>query len=165
MTEHLKSPFSHCLDELLSAMSIYLSRLHYHYSIYTYGVEKMKIMRNNNNELRHASPLVDLSCEDLYCPDVESCVDLIEKYHAGVKECYLEHLDTPLLSSRESHIEISIEELHVKSVFWKEFLDHTSKYESCRWLRTRIFQSECMSIHCTEILEKAYTRDLRDILK
>ena len=122
-------------------------------------------MRNNNNKLRHTSPLINLSCEDLYRPDIESRVDLIEKYHTRIKEGYLEHLDTPFLSSRESYIEISIEKLCIESIFWKQLLDHTSEHKSSRGLYSRIFQSECMRVYRAKVFEKTDTRDLWDILE
>lgn len=95
----LETCLSHFFYEFFSAMAIYLSRLHDYHSIDIYSIKKMKIMRNNNDQLRHTSPLVDLLRQDVYSTDIETRVDLIEDDDPRIEERYLEHLDTALLPS------------------------------------------------------------------
>jgi hypothetical protein len=133
-------------------MSIYLSRLHYQHLINIYRIEKVKIVGNNNNQLRHTSPLVDLFREDIDSTDIETRVDLIEDDHTRIKEGNLEHLNTTLLSSRESHIEITVEELRIESIGWQHLLYHTTKYKWCGSFLARMSSSEGVSIDSAEIL-------------
>ncbi len=161
----LKSFLSDVVYEFLSAMAIYLSRLHYYHSIDLYRVEKMKIMRNNNNKLRHTSPFFYLPPEDIYSTDIETRVDLIEKYTCRIKKGDLEHLYTSLFSSRESYIEIPIEKLRIESIFWKHFFYHPPKDKWSRSLHIWILEREMMRIYRTKVFEKPNTWDLRNILK
>lgn len=146
-------------------MTIYLSRLHYHHLIYLYRIKKMEIMGNNNNQLRHTSPFFYLLGEDIYRSDIESCIDLIEKYTHRVEKSYLKHLYTTLLSSREPDIEISIKEFCIESIFRKHLFYHTSKYKRGRSFGIRIMECKVMTINRTEVFEKSYPWDFRNILK
>lgn len=161
----LKSFLSDIVYEFLSAMAIYLSRLHYEHSIDLYRVEKMKVMRNNNNKLRHTSPFFYLPPEDIYSTDIKTRINLIEKYTCRIKKSDLEHLYTSFFSSRESYIEISIEELGIESIFWKHFFYHPPKDKWSRSLHIWILKGEMMRVYRTKVFEKANTWDLRNILK
>ena len=90
-------------------MSIYLSILHYQYSVYIDRIKQMKIMRNNNTCFSFCPPYVDLSSKELDSTDIKSRIYLIEEYSIRIKELDLKHFDTSFFPTRESYIEISIE--------------------------------------------------------
>ena len=146
-------------------MSIYLSRLHDDDSIYTYRIEEMEIMGYDNTYFSIGSPLFDLLREEVECTDIETRVDLIENDTLRIEEGDLEHFDASFFSTGESDEEITIEKIRFDTIFWKELLYHSTKYESCGSLCARILIHEMPSIDRPEIFDKSYPWYLRNILE
>ena len=67
-------------------------------------------MGDEDDRLACCSPCVDLLAEYIDRIDIETRVDLIEDDHSRIQESNLEDLDTPLLTTRESDEEITIED-------------------------------------------------------
>lgn len=134
-------------------MAIYLSRLHYQHAINIYRVKEMEVMRNNNNQLRHISPFFYLLRQDIYCSDIKSCIDLIEKNTLWIKESNLKHLYASFFSSGESDIEITIEKLGIKSIFWKHFFYHSPEDKRSGCLHIWVFECEMVRIDRSKIFE------------
>ncbi len=153
------------LYEFLSAMSIYLSRLHDDNSINTYCIEEMEIMRNNNTYFPLYPPCIDLSREEVKSSDIETRVDLIEDDTRRIEEGDLEHFDTPLFSTGKSYKKITVEKSWLDTIFWKEFLYHSTKYESGRCFFLRILIHEVSSIDRSEVFDESYPWYLRNILE
>ena len=122
-------------------------------------------MGDKDDRLACCSPCVDLLAEYIDRIDIETRVDLIEDDHSRVQESDLEELDTPLLTTRESDEEITIEDRWIESESWEHLLDHTAKYER-RWrLGVDMLASKVCIVDRTEILRYAYTWDLWYILE
>lgn len=164
-SERVKSFFSYRIDEWFFATSNELSIMHNHYIISTYRVKEMKVMCNNNNCLRHTSPLVDILSKELYRSDIETCIDLIQYDELWREELYLEHLYTPFLTTWEPNIEISLEEFLIESYEWEELLDHTPEYKRCRSFFTWIHPSKVRHIDSLEVFKKSNTGNLWNILE
>lgn len=139
--------------------------MHNHYIVSTYRVQEVKIVCNNNNCLRHTSPLVDILTKEVYCPDIETRIYLIQYDNLGIEELYLEHLDTTFLTTRESYIQIALKEALIESYGWEELLHHTTEYKRCWGLVAWMETGKIRSIDCFEVFKESNPRDLWNVLK
>lgn len=161
----LESILSNVIDKCLFAMSIYLSILHNYHTIDVYAIKEVKIMRNNNNYLRHASPFFYLGLEDVERSDIESRIYLIKEDKLRIKKSDLKHLYPTLLSSGKSDIEISIKEFWFNTIFWEHLLHHTTKYEWGWYFFSWMLFFKSMIVDRSKVLYKSDSWDFWHILK
>lgn len=146
-------------------MLLYMSISHHDDTIDVDTVEEVEVVSDEDDRLACSSPCVDLPTQYVDSIDIETRVDLIEYDHSRIQECDLEELDTPLLTTRESDEEITIEYRWLESESGEHLLDHTAEYE-WRWrLGVCVLASKVCIVDRTEVLRYAYTWDLWDILQ
>lgn len=84
-------------------------------------------MCNQDDTFPFLFPSLHFLCKNTECIDIESCIDLIEKYVLRIEKSDLEKFDFSFFSSRKSYIEITLEECWIDRKFSTLSLEKTSE--------------------------------------